>query len=406
MGIYEIVKVYIPKTQNIALRKTLSSKKKYKYGATRTNSVSNLKDDLRDIQTTPRQHSINVQEAILKFKHEEFLYFQRLIEFNEMYIKALLQTSDFQSFANQLKEVFEPILTLSRNVITSMEEINENKRNFIGIYIKNYLDKFTVFTSYFSAYQSLTKNFPEVQEHLELNKNLVMCIASFIQAQKNIALANGQVYTPPLPQTPIHYLHLPIQRLETYVTFFELMKLNVPTLNDDYPNIVECYESISSVYKSSLSLLENRAANDDVGIIEKILRRSTSALVTKRRKLVYFGFLIPLNDEISKKVPRLCFLFNDLLLITSVKKMNGNSVDQGGLMRKFTSQTNLTINDIKSYVVNEEFRVELNPPITVLTITDDEIKNGFMILQDDFRLHFIACSENQRDEWTHAIETL
>ena len=66
----------------------------------------------------------------------------------------------------------------------------------------------------------------------------------------------------------------------------------------------------------------------------------------------------------------------------------------------------MKIDDIKSFIVHEEIRIELNPPITTLLITDVEIKNGFMVLQDDIRLHFMASSEDQRDIWTSAFESL
>ncbi|EMS11164.1 hypothetical protein KM1_065020 [Entamoeba histolytica HM-3:IMSS] len=401
LGIYGIVKIHIPKTQNAILRKSLCGKTKFKYSTRR-----------KSADMTPLEIKIESAEmalSISQFANDEFHYFQGLVEFNEIYVKALLATTTYKKLGEQISQVLTPLITLSRNIVNGLEESMSRERTVpIGELMKKYLDNFNVFTEYFSNYQTMTKTFPDIQENLELNKQVVLCISAYVQTQRDASISNGsnQNFTPPLPQSPATYLHFPISRLEEYVKFFAATIKQSAPINNDYSSLNECYEALKTIHKSSLSLLQTAASLDDLSLVEMILRKSTGALVQKRRKLLYYGLLIPINDEFPKKGPRLCFLMSDMLLITVIKKVNDVPVDDGWVMRKFTSSIEWTKKDLMSLVINEEIRIELNPPVTGLVVSDGEVHNAFLVIQNDIKLHFIACSECNRDKWLNLIESL
>ena len=53
-----------------------------------------------------------------------------------------------------------------------------------------------------------------------------------------------------------------------------------------------------------------------------------------------------------------------------------------------------------------ECRIELTPPVAALVVLNEEFQNGFLLLVDGQRLHFVCPSTTIRDRWVKELEAL
>ncbi|ELP87878.1 hypothetical protein EIN_274650 [Entamoeba invadens IP1] len=403
LAIYDSVKLDLPRSPNLNLRKSLNVKKKFQYSSQRPKSIGNeeiVNCGNKEVMMEDLYMTIN------QFRNDEYVYFRQLLEFFEIYIKAIKCVNKYIDFAKNIGGMLEKMMALSRNILRSVEKlVLENNVVTIGDILKPLIQDFEIYTLYFGGYQLFSKSFPQVEEDLEINKQVVLNISVYVNTQREIQKEN---FVPPVIDNPQSYLHLPITRLEEYLHFCKTTKKCLKTSQKDFTVVTECEEFLERIFTSATNLLRSTKSSNNVMTVEKSLRKSTGPLAIKRRKLVYFGLLIPIGDVFGaeKSIPRMCVLMNNLLLIAKVKMFKGLKVDDGYITRKFTGEQEWSIDDISEMTLIEEFRMGLTPPVTSLVVIDDKLKNVFLIIQNDVKLHLLAATEKNREKWMKYIDGL
>ncbi|KAL7715176.1 DH domain-containing protein [Entamoeba marina] len=348
-----------------------------------------------------------------EFFEKENEYGRILSEFYEVYIRNT-EWGEYSNFAEEFKKEFEPILILTKRIVDDIDRaysepfVDSDGCNCIalGSILNNYISIFRVYLQYTLDCPIFVQEFPVFSQSKQLTDSLVIGITEYINTQR--LNDSSFVINSLLPLST--YIVTPISHFSGYPQVLRELAMSVSPSHIDAPNIknaLRVLESLEDEIDQQKSILEGK---ESMKYIQTLFNKP-QLILDDNRYLVYFGMLRlidPDKAKIHEDSIRVCFLFNNLFIITKVKSFNGKVLDKKSLSAKFYQELHgVDLSLLQGFFLDETDRCHFIDSANVSLIADlNGIKNGFCVVFADKTYHFSASSYDQQYVWATTLTSL
>ncbi|EMD47406.1 Hypothetical protein EHI5A_039060 [Entamoeba histolytica KU27] len=347
------------------------------------------------------------------FYVKEGEYYRIINEFNEVYIKNI-NWSIMKDFAKEFKELFEPILMLTKKIVDELDRAYsdpikdaEGKSCIaLGSILEKYAQTLRVYLNYILRCPYFVDHFPVFSQSKELTDSLVLSITNYINSQR---LNNPSfVVNSFLPISA--YILAPVSHFSVYPQLMRELAMNISNNHFDNLAVQNALRIIEGI-EDEIDRQKNSAERCDAVRFVKTLFVKTIEIPDGHCELLYFGFLKPVDIEkfkVHDDIIRVCFLFNTMFIITKIKTFQGKVLDKKALTAKFYQEiSGLNVEFLKGFILEEVDRCFITDHIIISLIQNiGSIINGFTVEFNEKQYNFVASSQKQQYNWCDAFSNL
>ncbi|PRP84669.1 hypothetical protein PROFUN_07919 [Planoprotostelium fungivorum] len=209
------------------------------------------------------------------------------------------------------------------------------------------------------------------------------------------------------------FLILPIQRIPRYVLLLKDLSRNTSEDHPDYSGLMEALAKIEDV---AIYVNEKKREAENMTTVMRIQEQVVfdsgreEPLVQPHRRLIKKGKLVERDESSVRKKSRVCFLFNDIFMVTKPKlistfssssKGRSSSVNEADLDGLFTfvKRIHLSTCDVADVALEMEDQNESKKRTFVIS---ERVGSGLKESHNRRRFVFIANSDEDKLEWVQA----
>ncbi|BFU18376.1 hypothetical protein EHI8A_057680 [Entamoeba histolytica HM-1:IMSS-B] len=321
------------------------------------------------------------------FTSSQILYYQQFQILTQLFISPLRNLQMAKESIKLLDNLIPPMMMVERKVSRCLQLKDETMWQTI----KECISEMKVYIPYISTLKTTTikADIVECCMSKEFKKEQQPLIANFFNKNGSQQL---------LPVTV--YLEAPVQRFFKYPKIFGNLLASVDPKRHDYAIITSCYLNINKMVKKMGDYQTNQEEQKKVIELSHLFKQTQTQILKDGRKLLYYG---PLKIIEEKNEWNMCFLFNDLFVVSKAIVIGALGLEKESLMRFENAPSGTDLSSLMPYNFNEILCVSLSHFLLKKVVDCNTATNAFMIQVNDIQLHCCCVSVKERHNWIGSL---